>query len=41
MEDLENWFRNLLKQRESDEAAWFLKRPSLRLLKEQRMTELA
>lgn len=41
MEDLENWLRNLLKQKEQDDTAWFLNRPSIRLLKEREMGELA
>lgn len=41
MEDLENWLRNLLKQKEQDDTTWFLNRPSIRLLKEREMRELA
>jgi hypothetical protein len=39
MEDLENWLRGILRQREQDETAWFLNRPSLKRAKE--ITELA
>jgi len=41
MEDLENWLRGILKQKEHDETAWFLSRPSLRQAKEKQMAELA
>ncbi len=41
MSDLENWLKEILKQKESDETAWFLNRPSLRQAKEKEMTELA
>jgi len=41
MEDLENWLRGILKQKEADETAWFLSRPSLKLSKEKEMKELA
>jgi len=34
MEDLENWPRGILKQREADEIAWLLNRLSLKQVKE-------
>ncbi len=41
MNDLENWLRDVLKQKETDETAWFLGRPSLREAKKKEMTEIA
>jgi hypothetical protein len=41
MEDLENWLRELLRQKEQDGTSWFLNRPSIKLAREAGMKDLA
>ena len=41
MDDLENWLKSVLKQRDQEDTAWFLSRPSLRHARESQMKELA
>jgi len=41
MTELEKWFAELIRQREQNDASWFLNRPSLRASKEKEMSELA
>jgi hypothetical protein len=41
MEDLENWLKELLRQKQRNETEWFLNRPSLQLSRERELKELA
>lgn len=41
MEEIGSWFRQMHRQKDGDDAGWFLNRPSLRLAREREMQELA